>query len=143
MRVLVSMVYLLMTACSQALPYEIEGDAILAPLSFNPASTENGQMLFSTRTEAHCVLCHAHAKADVPFPGNMGPDLTEVQTRLTEGQIRLRIVDYEQINPGTTMPSYFRTHDLHQLTTEKKGQTVLTAREIEDIIAFLMEPQRD
>jgi len=110
----------------------------MAPLTLQTTDIERGEHLFSNRGDAHCVLCHTHAKAPADFQGDLGPDLTRVGKRLSPAQIRLRIVDYETVKPGTTMPSYFRTHDLNQVQTDKLGQTVLSPLEIEDIIAFLV-----
>ena len=128
----------ILAACSPSVPYTITGDEILSPLSSAKPNKENGALLFSTRSDAHCVLCHSHDALDVPFQGDLGPDLTDVSDRLSASQIRLRIVDYDIVKPGTTMPSYYRTHGLHQVLTEHDGETVLTGEQIEDIIAFLI-----
>ena len=137
MRTLTVFCFLLLSACTQSQNFELVGDSIPKPLSNLVGNPDNGNILFSTRSDAHCVLCHKHDTSDTDFQGNLGPDLTAVQNRLSIGQIRLRIVDYDLVKPETTMPSYYRTDDLHQLATEKIGKTVLTAQEIEDIIAFL------
>ncbi len=131
-------VLILLVSChDQSLPYEIVGDSILMPLTDTMPDAKRGKDLFSNRGDAHCVLCHMHDEAQVEFQGNLGPDLSGVGERLTPGQIRLRIVDYEFIRPDTTMPSYFRTHNLTQVRSDKIGKTVLSPLEIEDIIAFL------
>lgn len=123
--------------------FEIEGDTIPTPLTQEISDAERGKALYENRGNAHCVLCHKHERADADFPGDLGPDLSFVSERLSAPQIRLRIADYDSLKPGTTMPSYFRTHDLHQLAPDKTGQTVLSALDIEDIIAFLMSSDDD
>ena len=35
------------------------------------------------------------------------------------------------------MPSYYRIHDLNQVGNQYKMQPILTAQEIEDLVAFL------
>lgn len=124
--------------CADTTSYKIVGDTIPPPLTSEPANPDRGHTLFSTRSDAHCVLCHSHTQVDVPFQGNLGPDLSSVADRLSAAQIRLRLVDYDRIKAGTTMPSYYRTQGLHQVSPEFEGRTVLTALEIEDIIAFLI-----
>lgn len=89
------------------------------------------------RTGGHCVLCHQIARSKTEFQGNIGPDLSHVAQRLSSGQIRLRIVDYEKVTPGVLMPSYFRTEDLSQVEAHSRGKTLLSAQDIEDIIAYL------
>ena len=82
-----------------------EADAMTMPLAAagDPAI---GRAIFSDRESGHCVLCHQVDGVEVPFQGNLGPALSDVGARLTEAQIRLRIVDNTKVNPGTVMPSY-------------------------------------
>ena len=53
------------------------------------------------------------------------------------GQLRLRVVDYQLVRPGALMPSYYRIHNLHQVGTAYEGETILSAQDIEDIVAYL------
>lgn len=129
---------ILASACTEALPYEVTGDAIIKPLTTEVPDPQMGADIFAAREGAHCILCHKHEGVSDEFQGNLGPDLTLVDQRLSEAQIRLRIVDYDVVKPGTTMPSYFRTHDLFEVDSEYNGETVLSDLAIEDIIAFLM-----
>ena len=98
-----------------------------------------GRAIFSDRESGHCVLCHQVDGLEVPFQGNLGPALSGVGARLTEAQIRLRIVDNTKVNPGTVMPSYFRTADLHQVGRAYQGETVLSAAEVEHLVAWLSQ----
>lgn len=98
-----------------------------------------GRAIFSDRESGHCVLCHQVDGVEVPFQGNLGPALSDVGARLTEAQIRLRIVDNTKVNPGTVMPSYFRTADLHQVGRAYQGETVLSAAEVEHLVAWLSQ----
>jgi sulfur-oxidizing protein SoxX len=56
---------------------------------------------------------------------------------LSAGQIRLRIVDPGRINAATIMPAYYRTEGLQRVARAFQGKTVLTAEQIEDVVAFL------
>lgn len=123
--------------------YRIDDDGIKVKLIYSTPDMENGKAVFAARDGGHCILCHVHADVEAPFQGNVGPDLTFVGTRLTPAQLRLRIVDYDAVKPGTTMPSYYRTHNLNQVAEEHTGQVILSAREIEDIVAFLAEEEPD
>ena len=115
-----------------------EADAMAIPLSVagDPAI---GRAIFSDRESGHCVLCHQVDGLEVPFQGNLGPALSDVGARLTEAQIRLRIVDNTKVNPGTVMPSYYRTTDLHQVGRAYQGETVLSAAEVEHLVAWLSQ----
>jgi len=74
---------------------------------------------------------------DFPFHGNIGPELTDVASNLTEGEMRLRLVNPKVVNPDTIMPAFYRTEGLHRVMKKFQGKPVLTDQEIEDIIAFL------
>jgi sulfur-oxidizing protein SoxX len=69
--------------------------------------------------------------------GDLGPALAGVGSRLSAGQIRLRIVDAMRLNPDTIMPSYYRVDGLNQVAEAWRGKPVLTAQQIEDAIAYL------
>lgn len=115
----------------------IEDDAIPAPLEGMTGDAARGRDVFTGRDSGHCVLCHAVAGLDAEFQGNVGPALTGVADRLTPGQIRLRIADAQKVWPGGVMPSYYRTGGLNQVGERYRGEPALTAREIEDLTAWL------
>lgn len=133
----------ILTACDTgietrlAAPVEIEGDAIDVSLTGEAGNAGRGRDVFTGREQGHCVLCHAIDGLDVEFQGNVGPDLTAIGDRLTPGQIRLRIADAQLIWPETLMPSYYRVSGLNQVAPEYMGEPALSARQIEDLVAYL------
>ncbi|MFN3211591.1 MAG: sulfur oxidation c-type cytochrome SoxX [Henriciella sp.] len=120
-------------------PDQIVGDAIPISLTETHGNANQGEGVFTDRERGHCILCHAVNGLDAEFQGNVGPDLTFVGARLNPGQIRLRIVDYETVRPGTLMPSYYRIHDLYQVGEAYEGAPVLSAQEVEDLVSYLSE----
>lgn len=124
-------------------PGLIQGDEITTPLSDVPATPEAGRSVFEDREQGHCVLCHAVEDLDAEFQGNVGPDLSNVGDRLSPAQIRFRIVDLQSIRPDTVMPSYYRLHDLNQVGAEYRGQTILSADQIEHLVTFLSAQRQD
>lgn len=109
----------------------------LAPLTEYVGRPEVGQRTFVERDAGHCVLCHQVAGLDAPFQGDLGPALTGIGSRLSPAQIRLRIVDASQLNPDTIMPPYYRADGLEQVGEDYRGQTVLSAEQVEDLVAWL------
>ncbi len=108
-----------------------------APLTATPGDPEAGRRIVADRALSACLLCHAG-----PFPaphlqGGIGPTLEGVGTRLTPGEIRLRLVDPRRVNPDTVMPAYFVTEGLHRVGPAWAGKPILTVRQIEDVVAFL------
>jgi len=76
--------------------------------------------------------------AGEPFQGDVGPDLRGTASRLSEAEIRLRVVDAKVADPETAMPPYHRIDRLYGVRTELAGKPVLSAEQIEDVVAFLM-----
>ena len=94
-----------------------------------------GREVFVSREGGHCVLCHA--VPGVPLTGNVGPALQGVGSRLTAAQIRLRIADISKVNPEAVMPSFHRTTGLTRVAPTLAGQPVLSAQQVEDLVAYL------
>lgn len=84
-----------------------------------------------------CLLCHSGPFPEERFQGNLAPDLRS-SARLSEGEIRQRLVDPSKANPDTIMPAYFKTEGLTRVAPSLRGKTLLTAAQIEDIVAYLV-----
>ena len=117
-------------------PYRIERDAILTPLAA-PGDPLRGRAIVSSR-ESNCTLCHAAPDSGGRIMGNLGPPLAGSGSRLTEGQLRLRIVDSQRLNPETIMPSYHRVDGMNAVAATYRGKPVLTAQQVEDVVAYLL-----
>lgn len=124
-------------AASPALePYRVEGDAIPVSLGSAIGDPARGREVMTGR-DANCLLCHAVAETGVRFMGDIAPPLSGVGGRLSEGQLRLRIVDQSRLNPDTVMPSYYRVDGLVRVAPAYRGKPVLNAQQIEDVVAYL------
>jgi sulfur-oxidizing protein SoxX len=119
-------------------PYVVVGDAIPASLTGAPGDPVRGKAVLANRQTGLCLLCHSAPLPEEKFQGTIGPDLKGVGSRNTEGQLRLRIVDPRIFAPDTVMPAYYRQDGLERVAPAFRGKTVLTAEQIEDVVAFLM-----
>jgi L-cysteine S-thiosulfotransferase len=119
-------------------PYMVVGDAIPASLTGAPGDAERGEKIVTNRQVGLCLLCHSGPYPTERFQGTMAPDLKGAGTRSTEGQLRLRIVDASKINPESIMPPYYRVEALNRVAPSFRGKTILTAEQIEDVVAYLM-----
>ena len=97
-----------------------------------------GRLIAADRTRGLCVLCHAVPIDEERFQGNLGPDLAGVGARLGEAEMRQRVVDSRALNPLSIMPSYGQTEGLHRVLPALRGRPVLSAGEIEDVVAWLL-----
>lgn len=118
------------------LPYRIDGDAIAASLTGRPGDPERGHALVLNR-QTTCVLCHPAPLAADHAQGDLAPDLAGAGDRWSAGQLRLRLVDPSRLNPATIMPSYYRIDALQRVAPAWLGKPILSAEQIEDIIAYL------
>ena len=124
-------------AAAQLSAYAVVGDAIPAPLGGAAGDAARGRAIVANRTVGLCLLCHSGPFPEERFQGNLAPDLRGAGARLTPGQLRLRIADPGRLNPGTIMPAYYRTEGLTRVAPAFQGKPVLTAAQIEDVVAFL------
>ena len=120
------------------LPYQIVGDAIPASLTGVVGDPARGRAIVVDRRLSACLLCHSGPFPEEKFQGNLAPDLSGVGSRWSPGQMRLRLVDASRLNPDTIMPSYYRVEGLIRLGAAWRGKPILTAGQIEDVVAVLM-----
>ena len=113
------------------------------PLTAQPGDAAAGRALFVSRDGGHCILCHRVSGLDAPFQGNVGPDLTCVGARRTAAELRARVMDPTRFNPDAAMPAYYRREGLRQVAAGRRGDTVLTAQQIEDLVAWLVTLMSD
>jgi L-cysteine S-thiosulfotransferase len=119
-------------------PYMIIGDAIPASLTGSSGDPVRGREIVVNRQVGLCLLCHPGPFPEQKFQGSLAPDLKGAGARSTEGQLRLRIVDASRIKPDTIMPPYYRADGLERVAPSFQGKPILTAEQIEDVIAFLL-----
>lgn len=124
-------------------PALIKDDGIIAPLGNSPGDPERGAETFVSRNGGHCVLCHVLDSVNAPFQGNVGPALSGIGDRLSPAQLRLRIAQPSVIWPDTLMPSYYSLDGLNQVAPAYQGETILSADEVEDLVAFLSTQRSD
>ena len=103
------------------LPYQIEGGEI--------------------RESGNCYLCHTVPDAGTVPVGNIGPSLAGVGARASIAQLRLRIVDSARINARSVMPAYYRIEGLQQVAAAYRDKPLLTAQQVEDVVAYLAQLQ--
>jgi len=112
------------------------GDSIPASLTGAKGDPARGRAIVANRQVGLCLLCHSGPFPEERFQGNLAPDLRSA-ARLTEGQIRQRIVDSTKVNPQSIMPAYYRSEGLERVAPAYRGKTILSAEQIEDVVAYL------
>jgi sulfur-oxidizing protein SoxX len=112
-------------------------DAIPESLTGAKGDPARGRAIVANRQVGLCLLCHSGPFPEERFQGELAPDLKGAGARWSEGQLRLRIVDSSRINPTSIMPAYHRTDGLTRVAPTFRGKSILTAEQIEDVVAYL------
>jgi sulfur-oxidizing protein SoxX len=121
-------------------PFQVEGDAIPKPLEGRIGDAVRGRALVASRPQGLCLLCHAAPIPEERQQGTLAPDLAGVGQRLSEAQLRLRLVAPQTVHPETIMPAYYRagpSSGLQRVARDFDGKPVLDAQQIEDVVAYL------
>lgn len=117
-------------------PYTIVGDAIPDSLTGKPGDPARGRAIVINR-QSTCLLCHTGPFPEEKFQGNLSPDLNGTGKRWSEGQLRLRVVDARRLNPATIMPPFYAMEGLTRVGAAWRGKPILSAEQIEDVVAYL------
>ncbi len=126
----------LAASASELRAYAVVGDAIPQSLTGLPGDVTRGRALAVDRTST-CILCHSGPFPEQKFQGDLAPGLGGAGSRWSEGQLRLRLVDASRLNAATIMPSYYRVEALDRVGAAWRGKPILSAEQIEDIVAYL------
>ncbi len=132
------MLAMAMTAIARAQAVQVTGDAVVQSLTGSAGDPERGRAIIMDRQKGLCLLCHSGPFPEEPLQGNLAPSLEGAGSRWTEGQLRLRLMDNKRVNPESIMPAYHRIEGLNRVGNAWRERPILSAAEIEDVLAFLM-----
>ena len=115
----------------------VVGDALPVSLTGTLGDPARGRAIVANRSVGLCLLCHGGPLPEERFQGTLAPGLAGAGARWSPAQLRLRLVDGARLNPDTIMPSYYRTSGLRRVAKAFEDKTILTAQQIEDVVAWL------
>jgi len=119
--------------------WQSDAFAIERPLCGLHGDPGRGRVLAADSDAGNCLACHRMPIPEEGFQGTIGPPLNGVGARYSEAQLRLRIVDEQQVNPLTIMPGFYRDpRKAHRVADGFWGKTLLDAQQVEDIVAYLV-----
>jgi L-cysteine S-thiosulfotransferase len=117
----------------------VDGSSIPDSLTGKTGDPKAGEKVFVNRKQGNCLACHTLSKlSEQPFHGEIAPPLDGVADRYTEGELRLRVVNPKVVNEATIMPAFYRDEGFHRVADEFKGKPILTAEQVEDLVAYLV-----
>jgi sulfur-oxidizing protein SoxX len=118
---------------------KIENIAVSASLTGVAGDAVAGRKAFANKKLGNCLACHANADlADQLFHGEVGPSLDGAAGRWTEQQFRAILVNAKAVfTDRTIMPAFYSLEVGENVRKNLVGKTILSAEQIEDIVAYL------
>ncbi|TYC53086.1 sulfur oxidation c-type cytochrome SoxX [Rhodobacterales bacterium] len=126
------------TVAPDSVPIEdMELSQSLTGVAGDPAE---GRAAFADRKKGNCLACHANADIkEELFHGEVGPVLDGVADRWDQAQLRAIVVNSKDVfGEQTIMPGFYTLKVGINVDEAHAGQTILTAQEVEDVVAYLM-----
>jgi sulfur-oxidizing protein SoxX len=119
---------------------------IAQSLTGMPGDPERGLEVMVNRGLGNCIACHqVSALEENPFHGEVGPSLDGVGARWEEPALRGIIVNAKAVFPDSVMPSFYKVSGFTRPGNAFTGRAaegpldpLLTAQQVEDVVAYLM-----
>jgi len=105
-----------------------------------PGDPVNGLAVFTGRKAGNCLACHMVTSLldTQQFHGEVGVTLDGVGDTYSAAELRARIVNPKVDLPDTIMPAFYRTSGFNRVADKFQDKTILSAQEVEDVIAYLL-----
>ena len=106
----------------------------------------NGAIIVGDKSQGNCVACHAiTALAEIPFHGEVGPILDGAGDRWSVSELRGLVANAKMTFDGSVMPAFYKDDGFIRPGDAYTGKapsapltSILTAQDIEDVVAFLV-----
>ncbi len=117
----------------------INDGTVSASLTGAAGDAVNGRKVFANRKQGNCLACHINSDlSELPFHGEVGPSLDGVAGRWEEPELRAILVNSKMVlGEDTIMPSFYRLVNGARTAKKFQGKTILTAEQVEDVLAYL------
>ena len=115
-----------------------EDGVVMASLTGVAGDPVNGRDVFKNRKQGNCLACHVNAEMpEESFHGEVGPEMSGVADRWSVGELRGIVSNSKMMFEGTIMPAFYRDTGLDRPLEKFSGKTILTAQQVEDVVAYL------
>ena len=119
--------------------------AVTESLSGSAGNPDDGRKIMD-RGAGNCIACHqVTLLEELQFHGEIGPSLDGVADRWSEAELRGIVANAKMMFPETMMPSFYKTEGFIRIGNGFTGKAaegdvppLLTAQQVEDVVAFLM-----
>lgn len=109
-------------------------------LTGQPGDPAKGRNWVVGRKLGNCLACHANSDmAQEPYHGEVAPPLDGAGNRWSEAELRAIVINSKvAFSPETIMPAFYRDSGFNRVAKTFEGKTILTAQQVEDVVAYLM-----
>jgi len=123
-----------------------EDGAVASSLSGMAGDPKAGEVIMN-KGAGNCIACHqVSALSHLSFHGEIGPTLDGVADRWSEAELRGIVANAKIMFEGTMMPAFYKTEGFIRLGDAYTGNAhpegevapLLTAQQVEDVVAYLM-----
>ncbi len=116
-----------------------EYGAVMASLSGADGDPANGAKVFANRKLGNCLACHENSDmSEAPFHGEVGPSLDGVGSRWEVGELRGIVTNSKKTFPDTMMPAFYIDGGYERPLEKFAGKSILSAQDVEDVVAYLL-----
>lgn len=103
-----------------------------------------GRNVFANRKQGNCLACHVNNEMpEETFHGEVGPPLDGVADRWTQEELRGIVSNSKMMFEGTIMPAFYVDSGYERPLEDFAGNSILTAQQVEDVVAYLMTLKYD
>ena len=101
-----------------------------------------GRVVFANRKLGNCLACHVNSDlSEESFHGEVGPPMDGVAERYSEGELRAIVANSKMVFEGTIMPAFYVDSGYERPLEDFAGKSILSAQQVEDVVAYLMTLQ--
>lgn len=110
-----------------------------------PGDPDTGRKILADRKLGNCLACHTVSDmSEHPFQGDVGPTLDGVANRWAPEQLRAILVDAKMMfGDQTIMPGFYTLKVGVDVAEPFQGERILTAQQVEDVVAYLTTLTKD
>ncbi|WP_162652116.1 sulfur oxidation c-type cytochrome SoxX [Lentilitoribacter sp. Alg239-R112] len=116
----------------------VDGEVAMS-LTGSAGNAEVGATVFGNKKLGNCLACHANKDmVKQLFHGDVGPEMDGVADRWEPQQLRAILVNSKAVfGDETVMPGFYSLEVGQDVRKDLIGKTILSAEQIEDVIAYL------
>jgi len=118
---------------------KIQDGEIATSLTKVPGDAKTGRKVFADRKLGNCLACHQNNDLkELSFHGEVGPEMNGVADRWEPAQLRAILVNSKAVfGDETIMPGFYSLGNRHRVADKFAGKTILSAQDVEDVLAYL------